>query len=149
VIACNAKHQNVRQAEHGGMLCQRCRDKIDAGMLYHYQKPKGNRMATLTQKPLTKAQIIEAIAMVTGYDKKQIATVCQHLASKVSDELARCGQATLLGLVKITEVAKPAVAGGVTKPNPFKPGETMVTKPRPAKTVVKVRPLKALKDMVA
>ena len=35
-----------------------------------------------------------------------------------------------------------------TKANPFKPGEMMEVKAKPAKTVLKIRPLKALKAMV-
>jgi hypothetical protein len=34
------------------------------------------------------------------------------------------------------------------RPNPFKPGEMMEVKPKPARKVVKVRPLRALKAMV-
>jgi hypothetical protein len=43
---------------------------------------------------------------------------------------------------------KPATEAA-TRPNPFKPGEMMDVKAKPARRVVKVRPLKNLKDMVA
>ena len=44
--------------------------------------------------------------------------------------------------------AKPATKGGM-RPNPFKPGEMMEVKPKPARRVVKALPLKSLKDMAA
>ena len=53
----------------------------------------------------------------------------------------------LPGLLKISRVSKPARKAG-KKPNPFKPGEMMEVKARAAYNVVKVRPLKKLKEMV-
>ncbi len=50
--------------------------------------------------------------------------------------------------MKITVIKKPATKAG-TRPNPFKPGEMMDVKAKPARNVVKVRPLKSLKEMVA
>jgi hypothetical protein len=49
--------------------------------------------------------------------------------------------------MKITVIRKPATKGGM-RPNPFKPGEMMKVAPKPARKVVKVRALKALKAMV-
>ena len=57
------------------------------------------------------------------------------------------GSFTLPGLLKITTVKKPARRARKGVPNPFKPGETMDVAAKPAQTVVKVRPLKRLKDM--
>jgi hypothetical protein len=52
------------------------------------------------------------------------------------------------GMMKITAIHKPATKA-TQKPNPFKPGEMMEVKAKPARTVIKVRPLKGLKSMVA
>jgi DNA-binding protein HU-beta len=52
-----------------------------------------------------------------------------------------------LGLMKLTLVKKPAVAGGKLVRNPFT-GEMIRQKPRPASRTVRVRPLKAIKDML-
>jgi hypothetical protein len=51
------------------------------------------------------------------------------------------------GLMKIQVIKKPATKAK-TMPNPFKPGEMMQVKAKPARKVVKVRALKALKEMV-
>jgi hypothetical protein len=58
------------------------------------------------------------------------------------------GTFTLPGLLKITTVKKPARKAQKNVPNPFKPGEMIDIAAKPARTVVKVRPLKKLKDMV-
>jgi nucleoid DNA-binding protein len=57
------------------------------------------------------------------------------------------GQFTLPGLLKVKTQRKPATKArkGI---NPFT-GEETVFKAKPARTVVKVQPLKALKDMAA
>jgi hypothetical protein len=52
------------------------------------------------------------------------------------------------GLFKIVTVKKPARKAQKNVPNPFKPGELMDIAARPAQTVVKVRPLKRLREMV-
>jgi hypothetical protein len=49
--------------------------------------------------------------------------------------------------MKVNAIYKPATKS-TTKPNPFKPGEMMEVKAKPARTVLKIRPLKALKAMV-
>jgi hypothetical protein len=51
------------------------------------------------------------------------------------------------GLMKLTATFKPA-SKATTKPNPFKPGEMMEVKAKPAKTVLKIRALKNLKSAV-
>jgi hypothetical protein len=50
-------------------------------------------------------------------------------------------------LVKVYKKQMPARKAG-TRPNPFKPGEMIEVKARPAYNVVKVRPLSDLKAMV-
>ena len=66
--------------------------------------------------------------------------------------MSTAGHAILFALLVllVTEPPpwQPAVKGGKEVPNPFKRGEMMITKSKPARNVVKALPLKNLKDMV-
>ena len=53
------------------------------------------------------------------------------------------------GLLKIKVNKKPATKARKNVPNPFRPGELMDVSAKPARKVVKILPLKALKDMAA
>jgi hypothetical protein len=81
---------------------------------------------------------------------KDVATIFTTLQEYIRRELGKKGSGVLAlpGLVKMQRVTKPATKAG-QRPNPFKPGEMMTVKARPARTVVKVRPLKNLKDLVS
>jgi nucleoid DNA-binding protein len=105
--------------------------------------------ATKAEKPLSKTGLVEALANATDFDRKQVKELLDVLDEVVAKELGRKGPGIFIlpGLIKITKLNKPAVKAG-TKPNPFKPGEMMEVKARPARNVVKLRPLKKLKEMV-
>ncbi len=98
-------------------------------------------------KPLTKAQLHGAIAEDTGLSKNKVAGVLDSLARQIRRHLKpnAPGVFSLPGLAKITVVSKPATKArkGI---NPFT-GEETVFKAKPARRVVKVRPLKGLKDL--
>ena len=100
------------------------------------------------KKGLTKSQLLAELAEGTSLAKTQVAAVLDRMAELVKREIGKKGSGTftLPGLLKIVTVHKPATKAG-QKPNPFKPGEMMEVKAKPARRVVKVRPLKALKDM--
>jgi len=106
-------------------------------------------MAEKSPKPLSKSEVLNALAESTGLARKDIASVLTELSGLISKNLGKKGPGVFAvpGLLKITVVRKPATKGGM-KPNPFKPGEMMKVAPKPAKNVVKIRPLKAMKDMV-
>ena len=72
-----------------------------------------------------------------------------ELTKLLENELGKKGPGifTLPGLLKIKRVNKPATKTRVI-PNPFKPGEMMTVKGKPARNVVKALALKNLKDMV-
>ena len=55
---------------------------------------------------------------------------------------------TIAEAATILRVSKPARPAKKNVPNPFRPGEMMDVAAKPASSVVKVRPLKALKEMV-
>ncbi|OAI53686.1 DNA-binding protein [Planctomycetaceae bacterium SCGC AG-212-F19] len=100
-------------------------------------------------KSITKSETFTQIASATGLSRKQVSTVFDELTKIIHHEVGKKGPGifTLPGLAKIKREHKAATKGG-QRPNPFKPGEMMEVKPKPARNVVKVRPLKALKEMV-
>jgi nucleoid DNA-binding protein len=103
---------------------------------------------TATKKAPTKTEVYGSIADSTGLAKKDVGAVFDALGTEIKKSLGRTGAKmfTIPGLCKITVVHKPATKArkGI---NPFTGEETMF-KAKPARNVVKVRPLKNLKDMV-
>ena len=101
-----------------------------------------------TQKPMTKTEIMASLAEDTGLTKKQVASVFEELAKLIGKNLGRRGPGvfSVPGMMKIKVVRKPATKArkGI---NPFT-GEETIFKAKPARNVVKVLPLKGLKDMV-
>lgn len=95
----------------------------------------------------SKTQILEQIAESTELSRKQVAAVLDSLSEVIEAHINKkaVGEFVLPGLLKISTVRKPAVKAhkGI---NPFTKEEVMF-KAKPATTVVKVRPLKKLKDM--
>jgi len=100
------------------------------------------------KKPPTKTEIYASIAESTELSKKDVAAVFDALNDEIAKALSKRGPETftLPGLCKIVVQNKPAVPAreGV---NPFT-GEKAMFKAKPARKVVKIRPLKKLKDMV-
>lgn len=107
-------------------------------------------MAADTPRALTKAQTITALAERTGLSKQDITTVLTELAGVASEQLqdGAAGNFTVPFLCKISVQRKPATPAR-TMPNPFKPGEEMEVAAKPARNVVKVKPIKALSDQVS
>ena len=97
---------------------------------------------------LSKTQIVDQIATDTELTRKQVAAVLDSLGNVIEAHVKKnaVGEFVLPGLLKINTVRKPAVKArkGI---NPFTKEEVMF-KAKPATTVVKVRALKKLKDMV-
>ncbi len=98
-------------------------------------------------KVATKSEILSKIAVATDLSRKQVAAVFDALAAQIKAAVGKKGPGifTLPGLAKIVVVRKPAVPAhkGI---NPFTKQEQMFAA-RPSRKVIKVRPLKALKDM--
>ena len=101
------------------------------------------------KKPPSKSEIFTSIAEQTGLNRKQVAAVFTALGDQIGKSVGKrgTGQFTIPGLAKITVVRKPATKER-TGINPFTK-EQVVFKAKPARNVVKVRPLKALKDMAS
>jgi nucleoid DNA-binding protein len=99
-------------------------------------------------KPMTKSQFLNALSEPTGLTRKQVAGVFAELGSLISKQLGKKGPGvvTIPGLMKVKVVRKPATKDreGI---NPFTK-EKITIKAKPARNVVKIQPVKALKQMV-
>jgi nucleoid DNA-binding protein len=106
-------------------------------------------MAKATTKPPSKTEIFASIADTTGLSKRDVSAVFDALNDQIKKALSRGGSKTFAmpGLCKIVVQHKPATKErkGI---NPFTKEET-IFKAKPARNVVKIRPLKKLKDMVS
>ncbi len=108
-------------------------------------------MATTAKAPVkarTKSQILSDIADDTGLTKKDVQSVFDAMSGLIKKDIGKRGPGvfSVPGLMKIKVVRKPATKArkGI---NPFT-GEETTFKAKPARNVVKVQPLKGLKDMV-
>jgi nucleoid DNA-binding protein len=101
-----------------------------------------------TAKPLTKSEVYAAIAEATGLARKDVSKVFEELSNLIGKNIGKKGPGVFAvpGLMKITVIKKEATKA-TTRPNPFKPGEMMKVAAKPARKIVKIRPLKSLKDM--
>lgn len=99
----------------------------------------------------SKTQLFSHIAENTGVARKDVAKVFDCLNDVIEGHVMNrgAGEFKVPGLMKIKINKKPATKARKNVPNPFRPGEMMDVKAKPARKVVKVLPLKALKDMVA
>ena len=103
---------------------------------------------TAAQKPMTKTEILNALAEGTGLSKKEVAGVLDQLGELIGDNLGKKGPGVfnVPGLMKVKVIRKPATPEreGI---NPFTK-EPTVFKAKPARNVVKILPLKGLQDKV-
>jgi nucleoid DNA-binding protein len=110
--------------------------------------PKPAKIAS-SGKPRTKSEIMGTIADHVGISKKEVAGVFDVMSQMIGADLKKgaAEQFTVPGLMKVSVVRKPATKArkGI---NPFTKEEVMF-KAKPARNVVKVRPMKGLKDLVA
>ena len=100
----------------------------------------------MANKAATKSEILSNISAATELTRKQVASVFDALAQQIKAAVGKKGPGvfTVPGLMKIKVIHKPATKArkGI---NPFTKEEQMF-KAKPARNVIKVRPLKALKD---
>ncbi len=101
-----------------------------------------------SSKPATKTEILATIAEQTDLTKRDVAAVFDSLGGVIKKHLGRRGPGmiSIPGLCKMIVQRKPATKArkGI---NPFTKEEIMI-KAKPARNVVKIRPLKNLKEMV-
>ena len=113
------------------------------------KKGTATKKTVAVKKPMTKAAIMDEIGQNTGLNKKQVSSVFDELTVLIERHIKKgaVGQFALPGLMKLEVKRKPATKArkGI---NPFT-GEETTFKAKPARNVVKIRPLKKVKDMVA
>lgn len=99
-------------------------------------------------KPYNKTQILGTISQLTGVSKKQAGDMVDALGKILEAHLKKgaAGVFTLPGMMKCYILHKPATKAhkGI---NPFTK-EEMMFKAKPARNVVRIRPLKKLKEIV-
>jgi len=104
--------------------------------------------ANKAEKPRSKSEVFTLISEHTGVSKKEVGYVFDAMGEIIKKDLSKNGpgEFKVPGMMKITVQRKPATKArkGI---NPFT-GEETVFKAKPARNVVKVRPLKGLKDAV-
>jgi nucleoid DNA-binding protein len=97
---------------------------------------------------MSKSQFVATLAEISGLNKKQALSALDTINAMVAQQLGKQGPGEVLipGLLKLLIVDKPATPQheGV---NPFTK-EPMTYKAKAARKVIKVRPLKALKDAI-
>ena len=110
--------------------------------------PKKISLTVPSDRAPTKSEILNIIAADTTLNRKQVAAVLDSLTSLIGKSVGSRGAGvfSLPGLLKVKVIKKPATKArkGI---NPFTKEEVMF-KAKPARKVVKVLPLKGLKDMV-
>jgi hypothetical protein len=102
------------------------------------------------KEKIKKNDLIELLMEKCDLDKNQTKSVIAALETIIKGSLVKksCGEFNFQGLFKLRTKDVPAQKGGVKKKNPFKPGEMMVTKAKPASVKVKAAALGKLKKIV-
>jgi nucleoid DNA-binding protein len=111
-------------------------------------KSKGGNGASADKaKRKTKAEIFKQLAEATKLTKNDITAVFENLTKLIQKELGKKGPGEFVipGLLKLKVKRMPATKQQV-KDNPFKPGEKITVKAKPARSSVRARALKALND---
>ena len=101
-----------------------------------------------SSKTRTKGDCYATIAEHVGIHRRDVAGVFHVMGGMIKSDLSKSGSGvfTVPGLMRITVKRKPATKArpGI---NPFTK-EPITIKAKPARNVVRVRPLRALKEMV-
>ena len=110
--------------------------------------PKKVSVAVPSDRAPTKSEILNILAAETTLNRKQVSAVLDSLSDLIGKAIGSRGAGlfALPGLLKVKVIKKPATKArkGI---NPFTKEEVMF-KAKPARKVVKILPLKGLKDMV-
>jgi DNA-binding protein HU-beta len=95
---------------------------------------------------MSKAQLIEKVSTSVSLSKRDVKAVMESLADIGHKELKKQGVFLLPGFAKFVVIKKPATKARKGT-NPFT-GEEMMFKAKPARKIVRARPVKAAKDAV-
>ena len=111
-------------------------------------KSTRKKAVTSNVKARTKSEIYTVLAASTGLARKEVASVFDGMRDLIKKDISKRGPGifTVPGLLKLHVVRKAATKKrkGI---NPFT-GEEAIFKAKPARNVVKARPLKGLKELV-
>jgi nucleoid DNA-binding protein len=101
-----------------------------------------------SKKPRSKGEVYSTVAQHVGIHRRDVAAVFHAMASMIRADLSKAGPGifNVPSMMRITVKRKPATKARMGI-NPFTKEQVMF-KAKPARNVVRVRPLKALKDMV-
>ena len=95
---------------------------------------------------MTKSQLVDKIAQLHELAKKDVKAMMEALAEVGYKELKKNGVFVLPGFAKFVVIKKPATKARMGK-NPFT-GQEMMFKAKPARKIVRARPVKAAKMAV-
>lgn len=111
--------------------------------------PLKKSASTAIKEPMTKSALFTHLSEVTGVSKKEVSAIFDELGVVIERHVKKnsAGEFKVPGLMKIKVVTKPArkARKGI---NPFT-GEEVMFKAKPKSRVVKVQPLKNLKEMAS
>lgn len=106
------------------------------------------KKAAVAAKPMTKSEMLNALAETNEMSRKEVSDFLDSLGELIGKNLSKKGPGVINipGLMKIKVVRKDATKEreGI---NPFTKEPTIFAA-KPARNVVKILPLKGLKDMV-
>ncbi len=99
-------------------------------------------------KTRSKSEVYSTIAEHTGLSRRDVAGVFHVMASMIKADLSKGGAGVFKvpGLMRVTVTRKPATKARMGI-NPFTKEQVMF-KAKPARNVVRIRPLRPLKEMV-
>lgn len=95
---------------------------------------------------MSKSQLVEQIATKTELSKRDVKAVLELMTEIGHKELKKNGAFVVPGFAKFVVIKKPATKARKGT-NPFT-GEEMMFKAKPARKIVRARPVKAAKDAV-
>lgn len=100
-----------------------------------------------TSTTLTKSGLIQALSDGSDLNRRQVKTVIDTLITVGHKELKKSGMFTLPGFAKF-KVMKKAAQKARQGINPFT-GEPATFAAKPARKIVRARPIKAIKDAIS
>lgn len=139
----------VRKYMAARKSASKAKRKVTNGKSAAKQTSTASKKLPNVKDPMSKSSVIKAITDYTNLSRKEITSVFDSLTQIIEKHVKSGGPGKFVmpGLLKIVVVKKAATPARKGK-NPFT-GEEMMFKAKPARKVVKIRPLRALKEMVA
>jgi hypothetical protein len=111
-------------------------------------EPLTNPKASKKAKPMTKAEVCKELAANTDLEPRQVAAFFAALKKLIQQQLSNKGPGLfVIPNLVMFKLVKKAVTEARFVPNPFKPGEMLKIKGKPASVQVKLVLLKVLRDL--